>query len=88
MFASESPVLQPGCKILVTGASGFVGSHVTDQLLSAGYKVRGTTRDTAKNAWLVTLFETRYGVGNFELVSVPNLALDEALDAVLEGMLV
>ncbi|OAQ64093.1 aldehyde reductase protein [Pochonia chlamydosporia 170] len=86
MFASESPVLQPGCKILVTGASGFVGSHVADQLLSAGYKVRGTTRDTAKNAWLVTLFETRYGVGSFELVSVPNLALDEALDAVLEDI--
>ncbi|KAI0353741.1 NAD-P-binding protein [Trametes cingulata] len=30
--------------VLVTGASGFIGSHVTFQLLDAGYRVRGTAR--------------------------------------------
>ena len=34
----------PG-KILVTGASGFIGSHCILDLLEHGYKVRGTVRD-------------------------------------------
>ena len=31
-------------KVLVTGASGFVGSHVIDTLLKAGHSVRGLSR--------------------------------------------
>lgn len=30
--------------MLVTGSSGFIGSHIVDQLLLAGYTVRGTVR--------------------------------------------
>ncbi|XP_077988235.1 uncharacterized protein LOC144442737 [Glandiceps talaboti] len=30
--------------VLVTGASGFIASHVTQQLLRVGYRVRGTVR--------------------------------------------
>ena len=33
------PVMTPDCQ--VTGASGFIGSHVVDQLLKDGYFVRG-----------------------------------------------
>ena len=31
--------------VLVTGASGFIGSHLILQLLAAGHRVRGTLRD-------------------------------------------
>jgi nucleoside-diphosphate-sugar epimerase len=86
MFSSKEPVLQPGCKILVTGASGFIGSHVVDQLLGAGYNVRGTTRDIAKNKWLAEFFEQKYGLERFELVTVPDLARDGAFDSALEGI--
>jgi dihydroflavonol-4-reductase len=31
--------------VLVTGASGFIASHIVSQLLSIGYRVRGTVRE-------------------------------------------
>ena len=31
-------------KILVTGCTGFLGRQVTQEFLSRGYNVRGTTR--------------------------------------------
>ncbi|KAK4087623.1 hypothetical protein Purlil1_7954 [Purpureocillium lilacinum] len=85
MFSSHQPVLQPGAVILVTGVSGFIGSHVADQLLAAGYTVRGTTRDAAKNAWLADKFAERYGKGRFELHGVPDMAAEEAFDRILDG---
>jgi len=35
--------------VLVTGATGFVAAEIVKQLLEAGYKVRGTTRNVAKS---------------------------------------
>lgn len=35
-------------RVLVTGISGFIGSHVAKRLLDKGYDVRGTVRDKVK----------------------------------------
>ncbi|MCJ1382887.1 hypothetical protein MMC17_006000 [Xylographa soralifera] len=35
---------------LVTGANGFVATHVVDQLITAGYQVTGSVRTSAKGA--------------------------------------
>ena len=32
-------------KVLVTGASGFIGIHCINELLSSGYSVKGSLRD-------------------------------------------
>ena len=36
--------------VLVTGGSGFIGSHCIVQLLAAGYRVRTTVRNLKREA--------------------------------------
>ncbi|KFY64605.1 hypothetical protein V496_03142 [Pseudogymnoascus sp. VKM F-4515 (FW-2607)] len=87
MFQKHKPVLTPGETIIVvTGVSGFVGSHVADQLLNAGYVVRGTTRDGLKNEWVSQFFANKYGPGKFELVAIPRFDEPGAFDTTLQGV--
>jgi len=39
-------------QILITGATGFVGSHVADRLIDMGHTVRALTRSTSSTKWL------------------------------------
>lgn len=39
------PVIGQGATIAVTGATGFIGSHIIAQLLDGGFKVRAVVRD-------------------------------------------
>ncbi len=44
MTSAQSPPIRPGCRVLVTGASGFVGRALCDLLVRAGYLVRASSR--------------------------------------------
>lgn len=76
----KPPAIPVGSLILVTGANGFIGSHITDQLIQAGYRVRGSTRDTTKVAWMKEMFGNQ-----FEAVVVKDMADDGAFDEACKG---
>ena len=63
-------------RVLVTGVSGFIGSHVTERLLARGYDVRGTVRDKAKGQKIVEALASHGSdVSKLELVEA-NLGSD------------
>ncbi|OAP63208.1 hypothetical protein AYL99_02435 [Fonsecaea erecta] len=74
-----------GTLVVVSGANGFIASHVVDQLLLAGYRVRGTVRNCHKSAWLNDYFGDKYGSGKFELIEVPEMAEKGAFDEAVKG---
>ncbi|KAF7376925.1 NAD(P)-binding protein [Mycena sanguinolenta] len=75
-----------GSLLLVTGATGLIGSAVTDAALARGFKVRGVTRSISKAVLFQKSLDDKYGKGNFELVEVKDLAAPDAFDGVLEGV--
>jgi dihydroflavonol-4-reductase len=58
-----------GERVLVTGGTGFVGSHVIVQLLDAGYRVRATVRNLSR-ADEVRALATAGGASGVEAIEV------------------
>ena len=82
-----TPAIPKGSWVLVTGATGYIASHIILQLLDGGYKVRGTVRDLNRAAWLKNdLFAKFAESGSFELSLVPDLAAPGAYDESVKGM--
>ncbi|OHF01191.1 NAD dependent epimerase/dehydratase [Colletotrichum orchidophilum] len=75
-----------GSTVLVTGANGFIGSHVCNELLQLGFNVRGTVRDVSKCAWLPVALERQRPKGDFMLVSLPDMEKEGAFDSAVEGV--
>lgn len=71
----------PGGLILVTGASGYIGSVTVQVFLQCGYRVRGSVRSIASNAWMKEYFGSK-----FELIEVPDLNAPDAFDKAIEGV--
>ena len=87
IMSSSNTAIAPGSWILVTGASGFLASHLISQFLKRGFKVRGTVRDVEKASWLIQGPLKSYTANrDFELVAVPALGVEGAFDEAIKGI--
>lgn len=83
-MATNPYALPAGSRILVTGANGYIGSHVVDKLLGMGYRVRGSVR--APKPWLDEYFEQKYGQDVFERVLAGPLDDKNVLEQIMDGV--
>ncbi|KAJ7682984.1 D-lactaldehyde dehydrogenase [Mycena rosella] len=79
------PAIQPGDKVLVSGANGFIAVWVLQTLLEKGYSVRGTVRSAAKAAHLDSLFKAKYA-GKWEWVVVADITQEDAFDEAVKSV--
>ncbi|VDD88733.1 unnamed protein product [Enterobius vermicularis] len=70
--------------VLVTGASGYIALHCVEQLLQAGYSVRGTVRSLHNKAKVNPLRDLEYGSERLELVEA-DLECPEHWPSVCDG---
>ena len=81
-----APAIPKDSLVLVTGINGYLGSHIADQLLQAGYRVRGTSRDLKKVEGLRAYWEKLYGPNRLELVVVKDMSHDGAFNEAVKGV--
>jgi len=80
-----SPAIPPNSLVLVTGVNGFIGSHIADAILAAGYKVRGTSRSASKGEAITKILQDKYGSSNFELAVVEEMSAEGAFEEAVKG---
>lgn len=85
-YNTENRTVPRGSLVFVTGVNGLVASNVADQLMYAGYRVRGSVRNRAKTAWMDTVMACRHGDGRFERIEVPDVTAPRAWDEALQGV--
>lgn len=56
-------------KVLVTGADGFIGSHLTEALVRSGYDTRAFVMYNSLNSWGWLDHASNDVIGNFEVVA-------------------
>jgi nucleoside-diphosphate-sugar epimerase len=70
-------------RVLLTGANGFVGSHVLEQLLARGASVRAVVRSESKAAQVLADFPTAGSKLDFGIV--PDITTPGAFDEVVKS---
>lgn len=81
-FAGKDLALPKGSLILVTGASGYIGAHVVNEALEAGYRVRGTARSKEKCESTKKNFNNN---PNYSAAIVADFQVESAFDEAMRG---
>jgi nucleoside-diphosphate-sugar epimerase len=71
--------------VLVTGASGYVGSWAAVELLRRGYRVRGTIRDLRREPEVRAMIAGAVDPGDRLVFLAADLLKDEGWDAAAAG---
>jgi len=71
--------------VLVTGAAGFIAMHCVLKLLENGYRVRGTLRSLAREAYLRQIFMRHVDVGDRLEFVVNDLLKDDGWNEAVHG---
>lgn len=79
-FLPHSPAHPPPLTL-----PGYIGSHIADQVLAAGFAVRGSVRSAAKGDAIAAVLTRRHPAATFAYVVVPDFAVPGAFDAHLRG---
>ncbi|KAI0398689.1 hypothetical protein F4802DRAFT_592443 [Xylaria palmicola] len=82
----SDPIIPLNSIILVTGANGLIASNVIDQLLAAGYRVRGTVRNVKDNSWLISLLTEKHGAGRLEIIEVKDICSPGCWNEAVRGV--
>lgn len=70
--------------MLVTGATGFIGAHVVDNLLARGFSVRGSTRSKQKGEQMKAA-RPQY-TSKLDFVVIEDFTQIGVFDSVMEGI--
>jgi nucleoside-diphosphate-sugar epimerase len=70
--------------LLITGATGFIGSHVLDRAIKAGYNIRLTVRKAAQINELKQLFPS--ASNQLDFIAVPNITVPDAFNKAVNGV--
>ncbi len=68
LYGIRNLLIRSSRYILVTGTTGFIGAHVTDELLRRGHKVRGVARSAIKADQMIQARPQHHGRLDFVII--------------------
>ncbi|CAO1619685.1 unnamed protein product [Sympodiomycopsis kandeliae] len=86
MTSSNVPTLAKGDLVLVTGASGWLGSHVAESALEHGLRVRLVSRAQEKVQPLADALGEQFGSDRVQVAIVPDFVKSGAYDEAVKGV--